>query len=123
MLSVENMADESSRGKVFSFSKPCVESLRALRVFKPTQSWPMFKEPGTFMRGESVELAKLIRDIGGHGDGEAKGKNVSQIITGAKGTGKSIHLVQAMAMARLNNWVVINVPDGKCCRPTQQYPK
>ena len=110
-LSLENMVDDKSRGKVFYLPKACVEPLRAMQVFKPSQSWPMFKAPGTFMREESVELARLIRGIGGEGD--MKGKSVARIVTGDKATGKSIHLTQALTMGLLNNWVVINIPEGK----------
>ena len=56
-------------------------------------------------------LGRLIDNISG--DSEGKGQVVKRIVTGVRGAGKSVHLLQAMAMGFLKNWVVFTVPDSK----------
>jgi small subunit ribosomal protein S29 len=58
-------------------------------------------------------MGRLFEKISGDGDAPEKGKVVKKIITGSKGSGKTVHLLQAMTMGFLKNWVVITVPDGK----------
>jgi hypothetical protein len=60
-------------------------------------------------------MARLFEKISGEGDAAEKGKVVKKIITGLKGSGKTVHLLQAMAMGFLKKWVVVTVPDGKSC--------
>ena len=69
----------------------------------------MFRRPGTLVRRETLELARLVEKIE---DGEEKGKTVRKIVAGARGTGKTVYLLQAITMAFLKNWVVITVPEG-----------
>jgi small subunit ribosomal protein S29 len=55
------------------------------------------------------------------GEGEEKGKVVKKIITGVRATGKSVHLLQAMAMAFTKKWVVFTVPE-RMLRPCYLHP-
>lgn len=63
------------------------------------------------MRRETLEIGRLFERI--DSDGPEKGKVFKRIITGMRGTGKSVHLLQAMAMGFLRKWVVITVPESK----------
>ena len=44
-------------------------------------------------------------------------KVVRQVLAGGRISGKSLLLLQAMSMAYLNRWVVINIPEGKIATP------
>ncbi|EEH44912.2 uncharacterized protein PADG_08554 [Paracoccidioides brasiliensis Pb18] len=111
-MSVENMGNAEMRGHIVGLPMSLVDRLRGARSFKTTQGWNLFRRPGTLVRSETVELGKLINDIG-ESEGEMKGKTVKRIITGEKGVGKSIHLTQAMTMALLKDWVVVTVPEAQ----------
>lgn len=110
-LSVENMVDARLRGSVVGLPVPMLDQLRAVQAFKPTQGWSIFRRPGTVVRRETLELGRLFERI--ESEGEDKGKVFKRIITGTRGTGKTVHLLQAMAMGFLRKWVVITVPERK----------
>lgn len=108
-ITAETIADPRLREKVVGLPVPMLDQLRAVEAFKPTQGWNMFRRPGMLMRKESLELGRLIEEISGEG-----GKAVEKrIVTGERGTGKSLHLLQAMSMAFLKNWVVVTMPEGE----------
>lgn len=109
-LSEETMIDSRLRGSVVGLPLPMLNQLTAVQAFKPTQGWSIFRRPGTVLRRETLEMGRLFNRIG---DGEEKGKVFKKIITGVKGSGKSVYLLQAMAMAFLKNWIVVNVPERK----------
>ncbi|KAJ6145540.1 hypothetical protein N7470_009435 [Penicillium chermesinum] len=88
-----------------------LDQLRAVQAFKPRQGWNIFRRPGTVLRRDALELGQLFEKISGDDPAE-KGKVVRKIITGPKGSGKTVHLLQAAAMGFLKNWVVITVPDA-----------
>lgn len=108
-LSLENIADARLRGQVMGIPMPLIDRLRGLQAFKPSQGWNMFRRPGTLMRRESLEMGRLIQRIQ---NGEEKGKTFVNVIRGDKGTGKSLHLVKAMTMGLMNDWIVVNVPQA-----------
>ncbi|RAL15615.1 mitochondrial 37S ribosomal protein mS29 [Aspergillus homomorphus CBS 101889] len=108
-ISAENMVDSRLHGAVLGLPVPMLDQLRAVQAFKPKQGWSIFRRPGTVMRRESLELGRLIDSISNNP--EDKGKVVKRVLTGAKGTGKTVHLLQAMAMAFTKEWVVITVPE------------
>lgn len=110
-LSAENMTDSRVRGSVVGLPVSMLDQLRAVQAFQTKQGWSIFRRPGTVIRKESVELGRLIDNISG--DSEGKGQVVKRIVTGVRGAGKSVHLLQAMAMGFLKNWVVFTVPDSK----------
>lgn len=106
------MVDEAKIGQMLALHGELLDQLREVRAFKPTQNWNMFRKPSTLMRRESVELGKTILDVSA-GQVETRPRTVRRIIAGERGTGKSLMLLQAMSMAFLNDWVVINVPEGR----------
>lgn len=110
-LGVKNIADEAQIGQVLALSGELLDQLREVKAFKPTQNWNMFRKPGTLMRRESVEMGRTVLDVE-QGHVEERPRTVRRIIAGERSTGKSLMLLQAMSMAFLNGWVVINVPDG-----------
>jgi small subunit ribosomal protein S29 len=46
-------------------------------------------------------------------EAKEEGKSQSKILTGEKGSGKSLLLLQTLALAFVNDWVVINIPEGE----------
>lgn len=112
-MSPETMVDVRLRGTVLGLPVPMVQQLRAVQAFKPKQGWSIFRRPGTVLRRDTFEMGRLVEKISGDGDGPEKGMTVKKIITGPKGSGKTVHLLQAMAMGFLKKWVVITVPDGE----------
>jgi small subunit ribosomal protein S29 len=115
-LSPETMVDSRLRGTVVGLPVATLERLRAVQAFKPKQGWSIFRRPGTVLRRDTIEMGRLFEKISGEGDAPEKGKVVKKIITGSKGSGKTVHLLQAMTMGFLKNWVVVTVPDGKTIR-------
>ena len=115
-LNVKNMVDEAQIGQMLALNGELLDQLREVRAFKPTQNWSMFRKPSTLMRRESVELGRTILDVS-VGQAEERPRTVRRIIAGERGTGKSLMLLQAMSMAFLNDWVVINVPEGRLGSP------
>ncbi|KAJ5883881.1 uncharacterized protein N7473_010767 [Penicillium subrubescens] len=112
-LSAETMIDARLRGSVLGLPVPMLDQLRAVQAFKPKQGWSIFRRPGTVLRRDTLEMARLFEKISGEGDAAEKGKVVKKIITGLKGSGKTVHLLQAMAMGFLKKWVVVTVPDAR----------
>lgn len=110
-FSVETMVDEKLHGKVLGIPMALIDSLRDLQAFKLTQGWGLFRRPATLMRQETLDLGKLMMEI----REQEKKKAVAQIITGDRYAGKSVHLLQAMTIGLLNNWVILSIPDGKIC--------
>lgn len=106
-----NMADEAQVGRVLGLSGDLLDQLREVKAFKRTQDWKMFRNPGTLMRSESVQLGRTMLDVNA-ARAEERPRTVRQIIAGERSTGKSLMLLQAMSMAFVNDWVVINVPEG-----------
>lgn len=95
-------------GHMASLPGETIDFLRAIDSFKPGQAWSSFRRPCVLVRQELLELSERMQDV------EAKGQTVRRIITGEKGTGKSVLLLQAHAMAHLKRWVVIHFPEGMC---------
>lgn len=122
-LSPTSMVDARLRGSVVGLPVPMLEQLRAVQAFKPKQGWSIFRRPGTVMRKESLDLARTIEGISGDGDADVKGRVVKRVVTGVRGAGKSVHLLQAMAMAFLKNWVVFTVPESECAPPISWFLK
>ncbi|KAK7421925.1 hypothetical protein QQX98_001919 [Neonectria punicea] len=106
-LEAGNMALDESAGKVFSVPDHVVDQLRALEAFKTTQSWNLFRRPHVLLRKEAVELMKKLEASAD------KKEALKCVLTGSKLSGKSMAMLQAMAYALLNNWVVFHIPEGK----------
>lgn len=103
-------AASSAVGKMIGLSGEVVDSLRAIEAFKPTQGWGFFRRPATLVRKETLELAKHIEQCT---SSKAEQQTLRRMIAGDKGSGKSVLLLQAQAMAFMAGWVVIHIPEGE----------
>ncbi|KAL8780932.1 MAG: hypothetical protein Q9213_006243 [Squamulea squamosa] len=109
-ISGENMYDRRIEGQVLGLPGPIVDQLRAVEAFKTTQSWGLFRSPGTLMRRETVDMGKLIADMS---EEQGSRKTVRRVLVGERGSGKSMMMLQAMTMAFLKGWTVINLPEAQ----------
>lgn len=109
-LSVETMGQEESLGRVMAFPGELLDQLRDSQAFKTTQNWNMFRRPATMIRSETLDIAKNVEEVD-----KRQGKNVKYLLTGERGSGKSILTLQAMSMAFMKQWVVLNIPEGMTC--------
>ena len=108
-IDAQSMMGDSLRGQVLGIPGPVVDQLRAVEAFKVSQGWPLFRRPAMLMRKEALELAKEIEDI----SLGKRGNAVRWVLVGERGSGKTVMLLQAMTMAFLKGWVVINFPAGR----------
>ncbi|KAK2611407.1 hypothetical protein N8I77_004746 [Diaporthe amygdali] len=106
-LDADNMADSASAGKVFKIPEGTMDQLRASEAFKSSQTWGLFHSPHALVRPEMVEMCASMKEK------VAKGETLRMVISGEKAAGKSVLLLQAMANAFLNEWVVINIPEAQ----------
>lgn len=104
----QSMIDESLQGQVLGIPGPVVDQLRAVEAFKVTQGWPLFRRPAMLMRKGTLEMATEIENI----SLGTRGKTIRRVFVGERGSGKTTMLLQAMTMAFLKGWVVINIPEG-----------
>jgi small subunit ribosomal protein S29 len=107
-LSSETMVDPSLCGQVIGIPGPVVDQLRASEAFKASQSWGFYRKPGMLLRQETVEMGQLLMRI----NEQSEPITVRKVFVGARASGKSTMLVQAMALAFTKQWVVINIPEG-----------
>lgn len=107
-ITAQSMTDENLRGHVLGIPGPVVDQLRAVEAFKVAQGWPLFRRPAMLMRKDTLELAKEIEDI----SARTQDKIIRRVLVGERGSGKTVMLLQAMTMAFLKGWVVINIPEG-----------
>jgi len=106
-LSAKNAAEESSCGQVLGLPNEAVDALRAVRAFKPTQGWSLFRRPSTLMTRHTHKLAKAIAAV------ESNKSTSRLILTGEKGSGKSVLQLQALATAFLRGFVIIHIPEAQ----------
>lgn len=106
-LSAETMADSANAGKVFSIPDKLVDQLRASEAFKATQTWGLFRSPHVLLRSETADLAKKMQAAAD------KKEALRLVISGDRLSGKSTLLLQALANGFLNDWIVVNIPEGK----------
>ncbi|KAL1614035.1 hypothetical protein SLS54_010105 [Diplodia seriata] len=126
-LQAEDVGDAAIQGKIVGIPMdPVVDQLRAVDAFKPNQGWGLFRRPAMLARRETIELGRLISTVEA-----ASGATVSdlpstdvdhaeaspapairKIVHGERASGKTTLLLQAMSMAFLKGWVVINFPDA-----------
>ena len=104
-LTTGNMSDSGRIGRVLALDGPLLDQLREAKAFKTTQNWNLFRTPSTLHRSETVEVACDIEDV------KQDKSTLRRLVVGEKGSGKSVHLLQAMTMAYMNRWIVVNVPD------------
>lgn len=118
-LTGETMVDSRLRGSVLALPVPMIDQLRAVQAFKTNQGWSIFRRPGTVLRRETLQMGRFFDNISG--EGAKKGSVVKRIITGQRKTGKSVHLLQAMAMGFTKDWVVLTIPEGMLSSPSNVY--
>lgn len=112
-LKAEDIGDAHIQGKVLGIPMdPVVDQLRAVDAFKSNQGWGLFRRPAMLVRRETVELGKLVSAVHGEGASAGEKRSFRKIIHGDRASGKTTLLLQAMTMAFLKHWVVINFPDG-----------
>lgn len=105
-LDADNIVDPGAVGSVVGLPEQLIDQLRTVEAFKPTQNWSLFRSPHMLVRKETVDFLKDLTE-----KVQAK-KTVRAVITGEKGSGKSILGLQAMSAGFLKKWVVINIPEG-----------
>jgi hypothetical protein len=113
-LSEETMVDSRLRGTALALPVPMLDQLRAVQAFKPKQGWSIFRRPCTVLRRETLELGRFFDNV--TGDVERRGAVIKKIVGGARKSGKSVHLLQAMAMGFIKKWVVFTIPEGNRSR-------
>lgn len=107
LLERDTAVAEGARGSIVILPDPLVEQLRELGAFKQTQQWRAFRKPAVLLTEQSLDLGRRL--IAAE-ERKAEGV-VRNIVSGDKGVGKSVMLLQAMAMALLRGWVVISLPE------------
>jgi small subunit ribosomal protein S29 len=105
-LNADNIVDHDAVGSVVGLPEQLIDQLRAVEAFKPTQNWSLFRSPHMLVRKETVDFLKDLTEK------VQDKKTVRTVVTGEKGSGKSILGLQAMSAGFLKNWVVINIPEG-----------
>lgn len=106
-LSKENALSEKNEGLVMGIPADTVDALRAMDAFKPTQGWSLFRRPAVLMRKEAVQLAKLFKEA------EDSKKTLRRILSGERMSGKTTLVLQALSMAHVREWFVINIPEAQ----------
>ncbi|KXJ96030.1 mitochondrial ribosomal death-associated protein 3-domain-containing protein [Microdochium bolleyi] len=104
-LSKEVISDPQSVGKVVRLPGDLVDQLRTIEAFKPTQNWSLFRSPHMLIRKETAEIVKQITDA------VEKKEALRTVITGERGSGKSILDLQILSAGLLNNYCVIHIPE------------
>lgn len=105
-MDLAQLADPEAVGRVVSLPPDLIDRLRAIEAFKPTQNWGLFRSPHLLVRRETVDLIRRIQDA------VARKETARVVLTGERGSGKSILSLQALSAGFMNNWVVINIPEG-----------
>lgn len=103
----QNMSQTSKHGQMMTFDNNAIDALRANGAFKAAQAWGLFRQPATLVRSETLEVAKLLGTV------DSSQGTVRRIVHGARGSGKSLVVMQSMAMALARGWVVIYLADSK----------
>ncbi|KAK6362885.1 37S ribosomal protein S23 mitochondrial [Orbilia blumenaviensis] len=62
-LTTQIMTDTESVGKVFAINMEDLEKMRALETFQKRQGWQFFYRPTTFIRNESVGIARAMESV------------------------------------------------------------
>ena len=109
-LSGADALSAANHNRVLGIPEATVDALRAVEAFKTTQGWSLFRRPATLVRRETLELASLMQEA------EGQKKTLRRILSGERLSGKSTLLLQGLTMAFLRHWIVINLPEGVCCR-------
>ncbi|KAI9728997.1 MAG: 37S ribosomal protein S23 mitochondrial [Chrysothrix sp. TS-e1954] len=109
---VSKAAARELQGSVVGFAGETVDQLRAAEGFKPGQGWGFFRRPAALVRKETVEMAGLMDGVDAVEPGNGGRETVTRLLAGEKWSGKSVLMLQTMAMAFLKGWVVISFPEA-----------
>jgi small subunit ribosomal protein S29 len=101
----ENMTDPELIGQVAGLDGALLDQLRDAKAFKRTQNWSLFRRPATLIRNETIAIGKELESVN-------DGTTAKHLVVGERQSGKSILMLQTMCMAYMNNWIVLNVPEG-----------
>ena len=101
----QNIADPGHVGSVLAMPDEMIDRLRASNAFRKTQGWQYFRRPAMLIREETVKLAQEMKEI--------DKRQVGRVLTGERGSGKSLLLLQAQAIAFQQGWTVINLGEGE----------
>ena len=107
--SKENLTNPELTGKMMGLNGDLLDQLRDAKAFQRTQNWSLFRRPATLIRNETIAIGK---DVGQINSGQER-ETIKYLVAGEKASGKSILVLQTMCMAYMNDWIVLNVPDGK----------
>lgn len=103
----ELTADNATEvGEVLTLSNDAIDALRAAEAFKHNQGWNLFRRPSTLVTQQTRDIASIVNAI------KQDKSTRREIVTGEKGSGKSVFGLQAMAFAVKNGWAVIHIPEG-----------
>lgn len=105
-LTATTVLDASQQGQIIGIPGELVDRLRAAQAFKSTQSWGWFKRPAFLIRPETIEVSRMLQEA------TSISNTPRWIFSGEVGSGKSVLLLQAQAMALLKDWVVISIPES-----------
>ncbi|KAF5528631.1 37S ribosomal protein S23 [Colletotrichum aenigma] len=101
------MSSAEAQGTMVGLPDQLVDQLRTLEAFKIHQPWGLFRKPHMLVREETVKLVSRVDKA------VQERQTLRTVLTGDKVGGKSMLLLQTMAQALLNNWVVINIPEAQ----------
>ncbi|KAK4105889.1 mitochondrial ribosomal protein [Parathielavia hyrcaniae] len=104
-LGPADLANPANTARIMALPTEVQDQLRASEAFKPTQCWGMFRKPAVLVRKETIDMANRMQNAAD------KRHTLRLVVSGDKLTGKSLMVLQAMAHAHLNNWVVIHIPE------------
>ena len=107
-ITAQSMIDGSLRGQVLGIPGPVLDRLRVVEAFKVAQGWSLYRRPAMLMRKDTLDMATEIEEI----SSKIRDKPIRRVFVGERGSGKTVMLLQAMTMAFLKGWVVINIPEG-----------
>jgi small subunit ribosomal protein S29 len=102
-----DLAKPENIGLVLSISGQVQDQLRAVEAFKATQFWHLFRNASTLVRAETVDMVQRMEAAA------ANKQTLRLVYDGPKISGKSLMLLQGMTHGFLNDWIVINVPEGQ----------
>lgn len=111
-LSKENVFGAQVEGKVMGLPEQVVDGLRAVEAFKTSQGWSLFRRPAVLMRKEAVQFANLLAQVEEARMSKST-RTIRRILSGQRMSGKSTLVLQALSMAILRDWFVINLPEGE----------
>lgn len=109
--SLDLLAEDRSRGKVMAIPGTVIDKLKAADAFRTKQMWKMFRWPSVLIRDSTLSFTKTFNEV------EKEKKTVRRVLVGDRKTGKTLMLLQAMMIAFMKDWIVINIPRGTSPNP------